>query len=53
MCESEQETAVRGGGKVTLAAELLQPGLQPALYVSSVLPLYVDLADTPLRASAT
>jgi hypothetical protein len=38
---------------VTPAAELLQPDSNPALYVSSVLTLYVDLPDTPLRASAS
>src|SRR5450755_1268882 len=37
--------------KVTPAAELLQPDSNPALYVSSVFTLYVDLPDTPLRAS--
>ncbi|HSP67885.1 MAG TPA: hypothetical protein VLN48_09170 [Bryobacteraceae bacterium] len=38
---------------MTPAAELLQPDSNPALYVSSVLTLYVDLPDTPLRASAS
>ena len=33
------------------AAELLQLASNPALYVSSVLTLYVDLPDTPLRAN--
>lgn len=33
------------------AASLLQPDSNPALYVSSVLMLYVDLPDTPLRAN--
>lgn len=37
---------------MTPAAELLQPDSNAALYVSSVLMLYVDLPDTPLRASA-
>jgi hypothetical protein len=36
---------------VTAAASLLQPESNPALYVSTVLMLYVDLPDTPLRAS--
>jgi hypothetical protein len=36
---------------MTPAASLLQPDSNPALYVSSVLTLYVDLPDTPLRAS--
>jgi len=36
---------------MTSAASLLQPESNPALYVSSVLTLYVDLPDTPLRAS--
>ena len=38
---------------MTPAASLLQPDSNPALYVSSVLTLYVDLPDTPLRASAS
>jgi len=38
---------------VTSAAQLLQPDSNPALYVSSVLTLYVDLPDTPLRTSAS
>jgi hypothetical protein len=38
---------------VTPAAELLQPDSNPALYVSSLLMLYIDLPDTPLRASAS
>ena len=33
------------------AASLLQPDSNPALYVSSVLTLYVDLPDTPLRTN--
>jgi hypothetical protein len=37
---------------MTPAASLLQPDSNPALYVSSVLTLYVDLPETPLRASA-
>jgi hypothetical protein len=37
---------------MTPAASLLQPESNPALYVSTVLTLYVDLPDTPLRASA-
>ena len=36
---------------MTPAASLLQPASNPALYISSVLTLYVDLPDTPLRAS--
>jgi hypothetical protein len=36
---------------MTPAAVLLDPASNPALYVSSVLTLYVDLPDTPLRAS--
>ena len=35
------------------AASLLQPDSNPALYVSSVLTLYVDLPETPLRATAS
>ena len=38
---------------MTHAASLLQPDSNPALYVSSVLTLYVDLPDTPLRASVS
>ena len=38
---------------MTPAADLLQPDSNPALYVSAVLTLYVDLPDTPLRASAS
>jgi len=38
---------------MTPPASLLQPDSNPALYVSSVLTLYVDLPDTPLRASAS
>ena len=37
---------------MTPAASLLQPESNPALYVATVLTLYVDLPDTPLRASA-
>jgi hypothetical protein len=37
---------------MTPAASLSQPESNPALYVSTVLMLYVDLPDTPLRASA-
>jgi hypothetical protein len=33
------------------AASLLQPESNPALYASSVLTLYVDMPDTPLRAN--
>lgn len=36
---------------MTSAAELLQPDSNPAVYVSAVLTLYVDLPDTPLRVS--
>ena len=38
---------------MTPAPELLQPDSKPALYVSAVLTLYVDLPATPLRASAS
>lgn len=38
---------------MTPAAELLQPESNPAVYVCSVLTLYVDLPDTPVRASAS
>ena len=37
---------------MTPAASLLDPDSNPALYVAAVLTLYVDLPDTPLRASA-
>ena len=33
------------------AASILEPNSSPALYVAAVLTLYVDLPDTPLRAS--
>ena len=36
---------------MTPAALILEPNSNPALYVSAVLTLYVDLPDTPLRAS--
>jgi hypothetical protein len=36
---------------MTPAASLLEPNSNPALYVAAVLTLYVDLPDTPLRAS--
>jgi hypothetical protein len=36
---------------MTPAASLLDPASNPALYVSSVLTLYLDLPDTPLRAN--
>jgi hypothetical protein len=37
---------------MTPAASLLQPECNSALYVATVLTLYVDLPDTPLHASA-
>ena len=36
---------------MTPAASILDPNSNSALYVSTVLTLYVDLPDTPLRAS--
>ena len=36
---------------MTPVSSLLQPESNPTLYVSSVLTLYVDLPDTPLRDS--
>jgi hypothetical protein len=36
---------------MTPAASMLDPNSNPALYVAAVLTLYVDLPDTPLRAS--
>jgi hypothetical protein len=36
---------------MTSAASILEPNSNPALYVSAVLTLYLDLPDTPLRAS--
>lgn len=36
---------------MTPAASILAPDSNPALYVAAVLTLYVDLPDTPLRAS--
>ncbi len=38
---------------MTPAGSRLQPDSNPALYVSPVLTVYVDLPDTPLRASAS
>src|SRR5207237_943506 len=39
--------------EMTPVGSLLQPDSNPAMYVSSVLTLYVDLPDTALRASAS
>lgn len=36
---------------MTPAASILEPNSHPALYVAAALTLYVDLPDTPLRAS--
>jgi len=36
---------------MTSASSILNPHSDPALYVAAVLTLYVDLPDTPLRAS--
>jgi len=36
---------------MTPASSLLDPASNPALYTSAVLALFVDLPDTPLRAS--
>ena len=36
---------------MTPAASILEPNSNPALYVAAVLTLYVELPDTPLRAS--
>jgi hypothetical protein len=36
---------------MTTAASILEPNSNPALYVAAVLTLYIDLPDTPLRAS--
>ncbi|HKV82441.1 MAG TPA: hypothetical protein VJP02_30115 [Candidatus Sulfotelmatobacter sp.] len=36
---------------MTPAASILEPNSNPTLYVSAVLTFYVDLPDTPLRAS--
>jgi hypothetical protein len=38
---------------MTPAASILEPNSNPALYVTAILTLYVDLPDTPLRASAS
>ena len=35
---------------MTPASSILDPNSDPALYVTAVLTLYVDLPDTPLRA---
>jgi len=37
---------------MTPASAILDPASNPALYVTAVLTLYVDLPDTPLRSSA-
>ena len=37
---------------MTPAASLLQPDSNPALYVSSVLTIFVELPETPLRTTA-
>ncbi len=36
---------------MTPAASILEPNSNPTLYVAAVLTLYVDMPDTPLRAS--
>jgi len=36
---------------MTPVASILEPNSNPALYVAAVLTLYVDLPDTPFRAS--
>ena len=36
---------------MTPASSILEPHSDPALYVAAVLTVYVDLPDTPLRAS--
>jgi hypothetical protein len=36
---------------MTSASSILEPHSDPALYVAAVLTVYVDLPDTPLRAS--
>src|SRR5688572_17897853 len=36
---------------MTPAASILEPNTNAALYVAAVLTLYIDLPDTPLRAS--
>ena len=36
---------------MTPASSILEPASNPALYTAAVLTLYVDLPDTPLRAS--
>src|SRR5580698_6571804 len=36
---------------MTPASSVLDPNSDPALYVAAVLTIYVDLPDTPLRAS--
>ena len=38
---------------MTPAASLLQPDSNPALYISSLLTLYIELPETPLRATAS
>jgi hypothetical protein len=36
---------------MTPAASILDPASNPAMYVSAVLTLYIDLPDTPLRSN--
>jgi hypothetical protein len=36
---------------MTSAASILEPASNPAMYVTAVLTLYVDLPDTPLRTN--
>jgi hypothetical protein len=38
---------------MTPVASILEPNSNPMLYVAAVLTLYVDLPDTPLRASVS
>jgi hypothetical protein len=38
---------------MTPAASILEANSNPALYVAAILTLYVDLPDTPLRASVS
>lgn len=38
---------------MTPASSILDPNSDPALYIAAVLTVYVDLPDTPLRASVT
>src|SRR5690348_13355011 len=53
LSRARKRTGNRGAPEeeMTPAASILASNTNPALYVNAVLTLYVDLPDTPLRAS--